>query len=177
MLLAAFAILMLVVAVLMVRSAVQPTTVAVPEQHTTYDVVPDSPRQSSWHDSRRMVKLIGTATAVGLLTGFFGVGGGFALVPALVLALDFPMPVAVGTSLLVIAINSATALAARAQLIGALDWGLIATFTGAAVVGSLLGSRVVARVSAVRLRQTFAALLLLVALYTGFQSFTTLLSH
>ncbi|MEO9198745.1 MAG: sulfite exporter TauE/SafE family protein, partial [Antricoccus sp.] len=176
-LLAAFAILMLLVAVLMVRTAARPTAVAVPGQDSTDDVAQDSPQQSFWHDGRRMVKLIGTATAVGFLTGFFGVGGGFALVPALVLALDFPMPVAVGTSLLVIAINSATALAARAQLIGGLDWGLIATFTGAAVIGSLLGSRVVARVSPVRLRQTFAALLLLVALYTGFQSFTTLLSH
>ncbi len=62
----------------------------------------------------RVAKVVVTATAVGLLTGFVGVGGGFALVPALVLALEFSMPVAVGTSLLVIAVNSTTALAARA---------------------------------------------------------------
>lgn len=57
-----------------------------------------------------------TAAAVGLLTGFFGVGGGFVLVPALVLSLAFPMPVAIGTSLLVIAVNSATALTARVSI-------------------------------------------------------------
>jgi uncharacterized protein len=62
---------------------------------------------------RRGLKIAAAATGVGLLTGFFGVGGGFVIVPALVLALGFEMPVAVGTSLLVIAINSATALAAR----------------------------------------------------------------
>ena len=87
-----------------------------------------------------------TATAVGLLTGFFGVGGGFAVVPALVLALGFTMPVAVGTSLLVIAINSATALAARAGHGISIDWTVIGVFTAAAVIGSLLGGRVASRV-------------------------------
>jgi len=62
---------------------------------------------------RRGLKVVAVATGVGLLTGFFGVGGGFVIVPALVLALGFEMPVAVGTSLLVIAINSAAALTAR----------------------------------------------------------------
>jgi hypothetical protein len=62
---------------------------------------------------RQGLKIAAAATGVGLLTGFFGVGGGFVIVPALVLALSFDMPVAVGTSLLVIAINSAAALAAR----------------------------------------------------------------
>ena len=56
--------------------------------------------------------MVVTATAVGLLTGFFGVGGGFVVVPALVLALGFTMPVVVGTSLLVIAIKSTSALLA-----------------------------------------------------------------
>ena len=68
-------------------------------------------------------KIIVAATGVGLLTGFFGVGGGSAIVPALVLALGFDMPAAVGTSLLVIAINSATALAAR---LGSLAWPRLA---------------------------------------------------
>ena len=53
-----------------------------------------------------VVKVAVAGTIVGLLTGFFGVGGGFVIVPALVLALGFTMPEAVGTSLLVIAINS-----------------------------------------------------------------------
>ena len=83
------------------------------------------------------------ATLVGLLTGFLGVGGGFVLVPALVLVLGFTMPVAVGTSLLVIAINSATALVARAQQgVGDLDWPLILGFAAVAVVGSLIGAAI-----------------------------------
>lgn len=177
-LLATFAVLILVVAVLLLHSTTRATD-------DTNDVdsgpsieaglVATARPQTLSYDRRRVVLLVGTATAVGLLTGFFGVGGGFALVPALVLVLDFPMAVAVGTSLLVIAINSATALAARAHVATELDWALIATFTAAAVVGSLLGSRVVARVSAIRLKQVFAVLLVVVALYTGAQSITSLL--
>ena len=77
-----------------------------------------SGRQPAWRPGgstvlRRVLKIIAAATGVGLLTGFFGVGGGFVIVPALVLVLGFDMPAAVGTSLLVIAINSAAALAAR----------------------------------------------------------------
>jgi uncharacterized membrane protein YfcA len=115
----------------------------------------------------RVAKVVVTATAVGLLTGFFGVGGGFALVPALVLALAFPMPVAVGTSLLVIAVNSATALGARATSSTSLDWGVIAAFTAAAVAGSLVGGRVAARVAPRHLTRAFAVLLVVVAAYTA----------
>ena len=55
----------------------------------------------------------GRRHGVGFLTGLFGVGGGFVIVPALALALGLPMPEAIGTSLLVIAINSAVALTTR----------------------------------------------------------------
>lgn len=177
-LLAIFAMLILVVAVLMLRPTPRgPDRTSDADADATLEAgrAGAARRPTRSYDRRRMVMLVGTATAVGLLTGFFGVGGGFALVPALVLVLDFPMAVAVGTSLLVIAVNSATALAARAQLATELDWALIATFTGAAVVGSLLGSHVVARMSSARLKQTFAVLLVVVALYTGLQSITTLL--
>ena len=116
----------------------------------------------------RLAKVVVTATAVGLLTGFFGVGGGFVLVPALVLALSFPMPVAVGTSLLVIAVNSATALTARISTVGTdLDWPLIAGFTAAAVAGSLVGGRITSRIHPTTLTRTFAVLLVAVALYTA----------
>ena len=112
-----------------------------------------------------------TATAVGLLTGFFGVGGGFALVPALVLALSFPMPVAVGTSLLVIAVNSATALAARITTAGsAPGLAVIGGFTAAAIAGSLFGGRLTSRVKPPHLTRAFAVLLVAVALYTAARS-------
>lgn len=178
-LLAAFAALMLVVAVVMVRRTprLEPDPSARPQADSERGPGgdPTTPRRSFVSDPRRLAKLLTTATAVGPLTGFFGVGGGFALVPALVVALGFSMPVAVGTSLLVIAVNSVTALAARAHLATELDWPLIATFTAAAVLGSLLGSRTVSRVTPRRLQQAFVTLLVVVALYTGAQSGITLL--
>jgi uncharacterized membrane protein YfcA len=105
------------------------------------------------------VKIVTAATAVGLLTGFFGVGGGFVIVPALVLALGFEMPAAVGTSLLVIAINSAASLAARLGGHVHLDWPLLAVF-------AVAGNRVACRVDASRLTAAFAVLLAAVAVYS-----------
>ena len=115
---------------------------------------------------RRGLKIIAAATGVGLLTGFFGVGGGFVIVPALTLALGFDMPAAVGTSLLVIAINSAAALAARLGGQVSLDWPLLAVFTGAALAGVLAGNRVASRVDASRLTTAFTVLLVGVAVYS-----------
>ena len=123
-------------------------------------------RRMSTPAARRALKVAAAATGVGLLTGFFGVGGGFVIVPALVLALGFEMPIAVGTSLLVISVNSAAALAARLGASVHLDWPLIGMFTLAALAGTLGGSRVAARVSASRLTTAFTVLLIVVAVYT-----------
>jgi uncharacterized protein len=123
-----------------------------------------------WRQLSRTVsssgKVVAAATAVGLLTGFFGVGGGFVIVPALVLALGFDMPAAVGTSLLVIAINSAVALAARLGGHVHLDWPLLAVFTAAAMAGTVAGNRVASRVDASRLTAAFTVLLAAVAVYS-----------
>ena len=90
-------------------------------------------------------------------------GGGFVIVPALVLALGFEMPVAVGTSLLVIAINSAAALAARLGGHVHLDWPLLGVLNAAALAGALAGNRVASRVDASRLTSAFTVLLIAVA--------------
>ena len=116
-------------------------------------------------DRRRLsLRVVPTGLAVGLLTGFFGVGGGFVIVPALVLLLGLPMPVAVGTSLLVIALTSASALAAHLAS-GTIDWAVAAAFTAAAVVGALAGSRLGSRLSSAWLTQLFAGLIVVVALF------------
>jgi uncharacterized protein len=115
---------------------------------------------------RRDLKIAAAATGVGLLTGFFGVGGGFVIVPALVLALGFEMPVAVGTSLLVIAINSTAALAARLGGHAHLAWPLLGVLTAAALAGALTGNRVASRVDASRLTAAFTILLIAVAGYS-----------
>jgi uncharacterized membrane protein YfcA len=107
--------------------------------------------------------------AVGFLTGFLGVGGGFLVVPALVIALRMPMTLAIGTSLLIIAMNSVSSLVSRIGVAHP-DWRVIAPFTLAAVAGALIGKRVGERLSAATLTTSFAVLLLLVGLAVGVQS-------
>jgi len=113
-----------------------------------------------------VVKVLVAGTIVGFITGFFGVGGGFVVVPALVLALDFEMPEAVGTSLLVIAINSAVALAGR---IGTttIDWGVAAPFTIAALLGVSVGKNIADRLPTVTLVRWFVGLLVVLAAYVS----------
>ncbi|MFE7813921.1 sulfite exporter TauE/SafE family protein [Streptomyces sp. NPDC057433] len=100
---------------------------------------------------------------LGTVTGFLGVGGGFLAVPALVGVLNLPMRRAVGTSLLVIMINSLAALGARAGTGMHLDWTVIAPFTAAAVLGAWDGKRLSAKVRGRTLQRLFAHLLLAVA--------------
>lgn len=121
-------------------------------------------------ERKGLLTLIVAATAVGFLTGFFGVGGGFAVVPALVLVLGFPMPAAVGTSLLVIVVNSLTALAARAGAGIDIDWPVILTFSVLGAVGSLLGAKVAQRVDADKLNLAFTILLVAVGAFVAWRN-------
>ena len=167
-LMTAFAALMAVVAVLMLRR-----TESGGPARGLGPIVTRRPFTISWPRAGALLVL---ATVIGLLTGFFGVGGGFLVVPALVLVLGFDMRVAVGTSLLVIAVNSATALASRAGGTGVeLDWALVLTFTGVTVLGTLAGGRVADRLPTQRLNQAFAGLVLVVALVTAATSVPDLL--
>jgi len=122
----------------------------------------------------RALKVLVTATVVGLLTGFLGVGGGFLVVPALVLALGLPMEFAAGTSLIVITITSAAALAVRAGTGTHPDWALVTLLTVAAMVGGYAGGRAATRVDTRRLQAAFTVLLLLVAAYTAVQAIPAL---
>jgi uncharacterized protein len=96
---------------------------------------------------------------VGLVTGFLGVGGGFLVVPALIAFAGLGMREAVGTSLVVIAINGAAGFVGHLGG-GGLDVGLIARLTGAAVAGALVGERVARKVSTAGLRRGFGLLVL-----------------
>ena len=107
-------------------------------------------------------KAIGTGLTVGFLTGLFGVGGGFLIVPALVLLLGLPMPSAVGTSLVIIMLNSAAGFAAHTGD-AAIDYRITGAFTPAAIAGSLAASRLGTRLPANRLRPAFAYLVIAVA--------------
>jgi uncharacterized membrane protein YfcA len=120
-----------------------------------------------------IAKVVVCGVAAGFLTGFLGVGGGFLVVPALVIVLRMPMSVAVGTSLLIIVLNSISSVGSR---LGAmhLDWHVIAPFAVAAVIGTLIGKRVADRLSGATLARAFAVLLVLVGLFVGTQSLIAL---
>ncbi|MGQ0617241.1 MAG: sulfite exporter TauE/SafE family protein [Acidimicrobiia bacterium] len=122
----------------------------------------------------RVARVVAAGSAVGLLTGLFGVGGGFVIVPALVLTLGYAMPDAVGTSLLVIAINSATTLTLRSGQTE-VDWAVTVPFLIAAGIGAAFGGLVAARVSTERLTRGFVVLLFAVAGYTAVRSIVALL--
>ena len=115
----------------------------------------------------RALKVLLTATAVGLLTGFLGVGGGFLVVPALMLALALPTEYAVGTSLVVITLTSAVALGVRVGVGSTPDWGVVLVFTTASVAGGLFGARLAARTDTARLSAAFTLVVLGVAVYTA----------
>ena len=106
------------------------------------------------------------ATITGALTGFFGVGGGFAIVPALTLVLQLPIKRAASTSLLIMAITAVVALVARAQTSLNVDLGVIGAFTVASMLGAVAGAPLTRKVSSQKLTASFAALLLAVAVAT-----------
>lgn len=166
-----FAVLMLLVAVNMVRRIV-----ATPHPAAARPVSP------VWVEGRvdwpQALKVVAVATVVGFLTGFLGVGGGFMIVPALTLFLGVEMRKAAGTSLMVIAISSASALVTR--LVSAPgqvqpDWPSIGVLGGLAVVGLLLGSAVANRANNRQLAIGFAVLVCGVAVFTAVQAFPALL--
>lgn len=105
---------------------------------------------------------------VGLVTGLVGAGGGFLVVPALALLGGLPMPVAVGTSLLVIAMKSFAGLGGYLTSVS-MDWPLVAAVTLAAIAGSLVGARLTSRVPEAALRKGFGYFVLLMGAFVLFQ--------
>ncbi|WP_225094754.1 sulfite exporter TauE/SafE family protein [Streptomyces sp. CoH27] len=126
------------------------------------------PRSSAHEAARESARVRpGRAAAagagLGTVTGVLGVGGGFLAVPALVGVLGMRMRAAVGTSLLVITVNSLAALATRTGTASGLDWAVIGPFAGAAVLGAWDGRRLAAKLPARTLQRAFAVVLLGVA--------------
>ncbi|MFD7729810.1 TSUP family transporter, partial [Kitasatospora phosalacinea] len=100
---------------------------------------------------------------LGAATGVLGVGGGFLAVPALVSFLAFPMAEAIGTSLLVITLNSLAALLPRLGATAEIPWSTVGPFAAAAVLGAWDGKRLAAKLSGRTLQRLFAGALLAVA--------------
>lgn len=103
-------------------------------------------------------------TGVGFLTGLFGVGGGFLIVPALVGALYLSMPQAVATSLAIIALNSVSGLVGH-LIFGHVELGMAVPLVLGGAVGIALGAMLSGRVPETGLRRMFALMLLLIAIF------------
>jgi len=126
-------------------------------------------------DLRMCVATAAVALAAGVASGFFGIGGGFLIVPGLMLATGMPMINAIGTSLLSVgAVGLATALNYASS--GLVDWWLAVEFIGGGIIGGVLGMLLATRLSAYKniLNRLFAALVLVVAAYILYRNWGTL---
>ena len=147
-LLALFALLMLVIAVLMLKTR---TRIGVPDAKMTRDNMP---------------AIVGLGLATGTLSGFFGIGGGFLIVPALMLATGMSIISAVSSSLVAVTAFGLTTAASYAWS-GLISWELAGAFVAGGVAGGLIGTRSARRLS-VRggaLNIVFAAVIIAVAFY------------
>lgn len=111
------------------------------------------------------------AIGVGLLTGLFGVGGGFLIVPALVLVFGIPFGLATGTSLVVVALNSITALLFKFDSWDSVDWHVPALVIVGGLIGSVVASRWNVGIPRRILERGFAVLLVLLAVWMVLQPF------
>ncbi|PAX52969.1 sulfite exporter TauE/SafE family protein [Brunnivagina elsteri] len=146
-----FAIMMLVAAVFMIRRSSKPVAA-----DDTLAFYPPPVCKYCW------LWLITEGLAVGVLTGLVGVGGGFAIVPALVLLGNVPMKQAIGTSLLIIVFNSVAGFLGYLGHVS-LDWNLMLSFIVAASIGTIFGAYLAEFVPANRLQKSFGYFLLAVA--------------
>ncbi len=148
-----FATLMLVVAVLMLR-----------RNSNDFKVESDEQILSVW-------KALLAGFGVGVLTGFLGVGGGFLIVPALVMFGGLGMKEAIGTSLFVIFLNCIAGLIGHASQ-NNFDWNLTALVTILAVAGTIFGTLLSHRVAANKLQKGFAVFVLAVAIFLMAKNYT-----
>jgi uncharacterized membrane protein YfcA len=124
-----------------------------------------SPSRASLDDARYNVTLLVIeGILIGFLTGFVGAGGGFLIIPALVLLTGLPFKTAVGTSLFIIAINSLMGFLGDV-LNFAIDWQFLLSITALAIAGILIGHRLSAYLSAGRLRNGFGWFVLITGVY------------
>ena len=141
-----FAVLMLVASISMIRKR----KVAVEE--------------AECHECIRFDKLVFYGIAIGLVTGFLGAGGGFLLIPALVLLLKLPMKKAVGTSLMIIALNSLIGFTGDLGHFS-IDWFFLLKITAIAVTGIFIGGAISKKIPGDKLKKGFGWFVLVMGIY------------
>jgi uncharacterized protein len=116
---------------------------------------------------------------VGIVTGLVGVGGGFLIIPALVLLGGLPMRLAVGTSLLIISLKSFVGFYKYVHVLSEyqINWSLIGLFVGLGIAGSLAGSYLSQKVPQRVLRKLFAAVLIVLGIFILYQNLPSLLGY
>jgi uncharacterized membrane protein YfcA len=113
---------------------------------------------------RSLPVVLASGAGVGLMTGILGVGGGFLIVPALVMLVGLPMQMAVGTSLIIIAMNSLAGFLGHAGD-GSFNLTLTAIFTTAGLIGTFAGARLNKHLPAGKLQKVFAWFVILLAFF------------
>ncbi len=139
-----FAVLMFLASIAMLRGRKEPVNTAI--QHHNY------------------FKLTLYGVGIGLITGFLGAGGGFILIPALILLIKLPMKIAVGTSLFIIAMNSLVGFMADLGQYE-IQWPLLLTVSAIAIMGVVTGGMLASRIDGSKLKKAFAWFVLFIALY------------
>jgi uncharacterized protein len=152
-LIAAFAVIMLAAAAATWRKA----------KHDA--ISPQTELSQTGCPALNVARVLLAGSLVGALTGFFGVGGGFLIVPSLAVALAFSMRMAVGTSLVIITTTSLMALTAHLAAGRTLDVGITVAMTLSAIAGALAGVRLAGHVPQRQLGHGFAALVVVIAAY------------
>lgn len=153
-LLLAFSLLMVVVAVRMLRGGENRTGACRTQEGGV-----------NWRTC--LPKALASGAVVGLMTGLFGVGGGFVIVPALSLLLGLGAQQAVATSLLVVLINSVAGLAAHAGAASGIDYTVLLAFAGTSLVVSIVAARMSTRLDSSTVRRWFAYVVLAVAVFVA----------
>lgn len=152
-----FGIVMVVASVWMIRESSTKTDLS-------YAGAPGKGIATTTSHPHRWLAIPAEGLGVGLLTGFVGVGGGFLIIPALVLLGGIPMKEAIGTSLLIIAAKSATGFLGYLNQVD-VDWGLMISFTLAASLGTLAGAYLTRFIDAKYLQKGFGYFVLAVAIF------------
>lgn len=143
-----FAILMLIASLSMIRKK--------------EEVSDENELENSYPNKSMLIMLLGLV--VGVITGLLGAGGGFLIIPSLVLLLKLPMKKAVGTSLLIIAINSLFGFLFSLKQFE-FNWPMLLIFTGLAIIGIFVGSKFAEKISSRQLKKGFGWFILAMGLY------------
>jgi uncharacterized membrane protein YfcA len=145
--------LMFTAAVKMLRAASQKTVIGPGDEHKKIGI------------------LILQGFVVGIITGLFGIGGGFLIVPALYFWTKLPMKTAVGTALLIIAMNSLISFS-TSYTDASINWSLLLRFSLGAVIGILIGTRIAEKISGNYLKKIFGWLVMAISFYIVIKQFT-----